>query len=314
MMLDVKPPDYDIESLEAGEAVAVDWTGDMYFEDRRALTRSSLGLMPGKPRALRKWLDGESRDTESTAKSLGTLTHMAALEPARFMSLALPAADRPEIADGRAAHGTPGRVAWEQWQVHVKARAKVLAANSSALDISARDRARITGMISALFAHAEAAVILNAQGYCEQTIVWREPTTGLLAKVRVDKLMRLGRRDVFGTNLDPGDVVFDLKTTDDDAPRPFLKSAWRHGCIPQAALYTDAVEALLGRKPQWIFGAVTQAPTEEQNHGVSVYTMTDEQLGRGREIYRNQMIAVMERRDSNDWTPSHRRGVQLLPM
>ena len=311
-MIDVKPADFDIESLAPGDAVAVDWTAERYHADRKALTRSSLSLLPRAPAKLRDWLAGvDDGGSQNDQQRLGTWLHEAVLEPERLN--ALPSIPRPAIANGRAGKGTPERAAYDGWRAAMDRRDSMARAYGAAV-MTAEDGVRLAGMYQALARHTEAAAFFRAPGISEATIVWREPATGLMVKVRPDRLARLGARQTFGTDLPTGLVCGDLKSTDDDEAHAFARSAWRFGYMTQAGLYSDAVEALTGEPPIWMFFAVSQEPIADGSHGVSAYVLDDEQIAKGRNIYQRKLVEAAERIASNDWTPGHRRGVNSLPM
>ena len=159
-----------------------------------------------------------------------------------------------------------------------------------------------------------ASVLLSGGGSSEQTIVWREPTTELLVKVRVDWLTRVTALGAYGTDLAPGLYDVDMKSTAADSPGLFARSARSYGYVEQASLYTAATEALHGEPVTWMWIAATSEPDRDGQHGVSVYALTPEQRERGREIYMAQLFDALDRMTRNDWTPAHRHGVQTLPL
>jgi len=301
------------DTLAPGQAVAVNWSEQQYFADRQALTRSALGLLPFKPMQFGAWVRNELVEREATDDMrFGTLLHAALLEPERFSKTWLPKPTKPAHARAGAGAGTPTRLAFEAWKLAEAAHEITVQKYPNALAATANDIARINGIRDAVRRHDVASVLLSTPGLSEQTIVWREPMTELLVKVRVDWLTRISAVDAFGTDLEPGLYDVDLKSTAMDSPGLLAQSVRKFGYLPQAALYSDATEALFGEPVMWMWVAVTGEPDFDGKHGASVYALTPEQRERGREIYKAQLFEALDRLSRNDWSPAHRRGVQTL--
>jgi hypothetical protein len=243
----------------------------------------------------------------------GTLLHAAILEPERFASTWLPKPTKPAHARAGAA-GTRERLAFEAWKWAEAVHQITVQKNPDALPVTDADLTRLNGIRDAVSRHGVASVLLGTSGLPEQTIVWREPMTELLVKVRVDWLTRISPVDAFGTDLEPGLYDVDLKSTAMDSPGLLAQSVRKFGYLPQAALYLDATEALYNEPVTWMWVAVTSEPDYDGKHGVSVYALTPEQRERGREIYKSQLFDALDRLSRDDWSPAHRRGVQTLPM
>ena len=301
------------DDISPGQAIADDRTEQQYFADRRALTRSALGLLPFKPLQLGAWVRDELVEREATDDMhFGTLLHAALLEPARFASLWLPKPTKPAHARKGALAGTPERLAYEAWARADAAHEATVKEYPNALSVTHDDLERIKRICEAVRRHDVASVLLGTPGLPEQTIVWREPMTELLVKVRVDWLTRISAVDAFGTALEPGLYDVDLKSTAMDSPGLLAQSVRKFGYLPQAALYSDATEALHGEPVHWMWVAVTSESDTDGKHGVSVYTLTPEQRERGREIYKAQLFEALDRLSRDDWSPAHRRGIHTL--
>jgi hypothetical protein len=305
----------DFDAIEPGQAIAVSWSERQYFADRRALTRSALGLLPYKPLQLGAWVRGETVEHEATNDMrFGTVLHAAILERDRFASTWLAKPTKPAHARAGAAAGSPERLAYELWKRAESAYEITARRNPDAIPLTCDDLTRINGICDAVCRHDVASALLGSIGLPEQTIVWREPMTELLVKVRVDWLTRISAVDAFGTDLSPGLYDVDLKSTAMDSPGLLAQSVRKFGYLPQAALYADATEALTGESVSWMWIAVTSEPDSDGKHGVSVYALTPEQRERGREIYKSQLFDALDRLTRNDWTPAHRHGIQTLPL
>lgn len=306
----------DPSDIELGQAIVVDWSSADYINDRKALTRSAIGLLPYSPLDLGAWLRGDPiRQDQTDDMAFGTALHIALLEPGRFSATWLPKPTKPADARSTAPAGTPERRAFEAWKHAVAAHEATVKMCPDALPVTGADLERINSIREAVRQHDVASTLLSSEGISEQTIVWREPVTGLLVKVRVDRLARLSAADVFGTDLAPGLYDTDLKTSASDSPGLFARSGRKYGYLPQASLYVDVTEALYHEPVTWMWVVAATEPDRDGKYGVSTYPLTSEQRARGREIYMAQLVEALDRLRRDDWTPAHRHGVAApLPL
>jgi hypothetical protein len=320
----------DVVDLALGQAVAVDWSAEQYFTDRTALTRSALCLLAENPAEFeRYWDHGERRKFKgSVATDFGTSAHLALLEPPEWTRrLGLPLPPKPRKggpSDDLVAVAASCGVSradlermipstTEQWKTAIDARARLLAGMPERIDVSLHDYFRLLRVQRSVWAHPQASTLLHAPGNAEQTIVWREPTSGLLVKVRIDKLSEVSQEaadDVDG--IAPGLAIVDLKTTRAKgrrAPWVFAKHARELGYHVQNALYLDATRAAFGDGARFYFVAVCN----EGDFETSTWQLPDEAVEQGREIYQNLLLEVCERRETFDWRHGYTRGVTILP-
>jgi hypothetical protein len=298
--------------LELGQAIAVDWTEADYFGDRSALTRTSLGMLRSDgpdydPTAFAEWLAGVEQDDDSTkATTRGTNSHLGVFQPNEWIRrVGIPVVPRPPGA--RKTGAEENKALWRAWQMALAMRDKAVSTIPDRIDVTPQAFAEVAAISCSAWAHPEANVLLSAPGKIEQTILWREPNTGVLVKVRLDKFSTLTRAQVYGTALPHGPAISDLKTTRDHRPKPFWRSAESYGYLEQAALYSDATEALIGERPAFYFIAI-----RSEKPRTAVYMPTDEQLQRGRDRYVAQLYEFVDRQQSGDWRAPHECGVQPL--
>lgn len=101
--------------------------------------------------------------------------------------------------------------------------------------VLAKDGAVIDEMAEALRRHPTAAALLDpAAGRPEQTVVWRDPATGVMCRALLD-FLRHPRRD---QRL----VIPDYKTADRVDPDAIERALWDYAYFGQAAWYSEAVE------------------------------------------------------------------------
>jgi hypothetical protein len=331
----------DLCDIEPGQAVAVDWTEQEYFSDRKALTRSALWLLADNPAQFeRQWEAGEPRpDKSNISMEFGTAGHLAILEPAEWeRRLGLPIPPKPlkgkqlaellelaakcDIANDELLKMIPANT--EAHASAVAMREKLLASIPDRIDIGLLDYLRLLCVHRSVWSHPQARTILRAPGPIlptgepvhgiEQTIIWREPTSGLLVKVRVDKLADISTEAAADVvDLDAGIGVADLKTMRHKGrrvPWMLMKSARDLGYHVQDALYRDAVRALLPNEPvNFYFIAICS----EGDFDTSTWRLPDEAVEQGREFYQQRLLEIRDRRFTYDWRHTYTRGVQTLP-
>jgi hypothetical protein len=334
-------PGYSPDDIELGQAVAVDWTAAQYFADRTALTRSALWLLADNPAAFeRHWEGGEQQPTEpSISMDFGTHSHLAILEPDEWeRRLGLPVPPKP-VKDKRLAKLRDLAAKCEVSEhellkmipanndAHASAvamREKLTASISDRIDIALLDYLRLLCVLRSVWSHPQASTILRAPGPTlptgepvhgiEQTIIWREPTSGLLVKVRVDKLADISREAAADVDdLDSGICVGDIKTMRHKgrrAPWMLMRSAKDLGYHVQDALYRDAVQAAFpGETVNFYFIAICS----EGDFETSTWRMPDVAVEQGREFYRQRLLEIDERRITYDWRHTYTRGVPTIP-
>lgn len=230
-----------IEDLEPGQAMMVDWTAEEYLGDAQCESRSELWMLSKDPPRYHATVVAKSMPWPGSKEmDLGTLIHMAVLEPSRFLSTVTikpnkPRGTRPK-STGPSDAAKFGLTPVDQWTAY--------AAHNESLEIFKRSGGwvisqamaeLVTDIATKVARHGFASDLLGLPGVNEQTIIWREPTTGLLCRVRLDSLRDLP---------DGARVITDLKSTHTPEPEAFGRSIEKLGYDFQAGFYTDAVQAL----------------------------------------------------------------------
>lgn len=268
------------DNLAPGQAVAVDWDFGRYLGDRECISRSGLLLARDDPEAYALGL--KSDDTE--ALKLGRLVHLAVLEPQEWASRIAP----PRKPDP-AWVGT--KSAWK------KLRASLIQANADArpIDITDQLRDKVEAIAARVRRHKFAAGLIGLDGPTEQTIIWREPRTGVLVRVRPDKL---------GKVRGGGIAVPDLKTTRDPRPDEFSRSMLKLNYHFQAAMYVDAVQALHPGAPvTFAIIAVRTSPP----YKVGAWPVAERAIQKGRDEYLEALHEFARRRAEDDWVEDWER-------
>lgn len=98
--------------------------------------------------------------------------------------------------------------------------------------LGADDMAAVLGMRDAILAHPRARTLVEGAGGAELTGIFEDPETGVLCRIRPDRLVeRAG-------------MLVDLKTTRDAAPWAFPGDAERRGYFRKLAFYRRGLRAL----------------------------------------------------------------------
>lgn len=177
----------------------------------------------------------------------GTLAHCALLEPdamaARYVVVPEDAPRRPTEAQWKAAKSSPESQAakdwWRDWQQKASGREVITAA----------EWALCQAQIQAIKVVPELAQLL-ASGVGEVSIFWIDPDTRLYCKARLDWLQVEGKKA----------RILELKSTADESPAGFGRTAARMKYELQRAHYIDAIKYGARLKfDSWTFAAVTSA-------------------------------------------------------
>lgn len=267
---------------------------DMPFDDYHAVeavSASGLRVFSRSP-----WHYRNRVEIKPTRPMLrGTLAHCALLEPdamaARYVVVPEDAPRRPTDAQWNAKKSSESSEAakawWRDWQAQAGSRQI----------ISAEDFALCRQQLEAVAAVPELAELLSS-GRGEVSIFWTDPTTRLYCKARIDWL------HVTYT----GARILELKSTADESPAAFGRTAARMKYELQRAHYIDAVRIGARLKViDWTFAAVTAAAPV-----LAVpYDLTDELI----EQASDERAELMERmawcQKESRW-PAYGDGKQLL--
>ena len=136
-----------------------------------------------------------------------------------------------------------------------------------------------------------------ALGLVEAAIQWTDKVTGVPCKCRMDYCL---------PDLDIP-VVLDLKTTRDASPKAFGRSVYEFGYHVQAAMYSDALEAVTGKTPMFLFFCVENTPP----HHTAKYFLDDQALWMGQDKYRDLLKKYQECVESGEWPGYSDEFVQL---
>lgn len=200
---------------------------------------------------------------ETATFRLGTAAHMAVLEPARFQTAY-------EIFRGKKRQGK----AWEEFETAAIRGGKAV--------LNVKEHAGAVAISAAIRAHERANHYLSG-GKPEETMQWTIDAGDLRFDCK-------GRADYIGV------AIVDLKSTADASPSEFGWSVVKYGYLGQAAWYSDGHFLATGVRKPFVFVAVEKKPP----FMVQVYTVTEEELEMGRNLYLS-LLAKLDYCTKNNW-------------
>jgi hypothetical protein len=203
--------------------------------------------------------------TDTRAKDIGSALHCAILEPMRYKTDYLTV----DCEDRRSA---------------IYKSACKYRAGSNVLTQAEGDN--IKGMMCGVMRNGSCRELLEMPGDYELSVVAKDPVTGVLVKVRYDKLCRMHA------------IPIDLKKTQSAKPADFQRAIINYDYHLSAALYQDVWEWLHGETLQpmrWI------ACEEKSPHAAMRYKIDEETLMLGRALYRDALNIYAECLDKGEW-------------
>lgn len=199
------------------------------------------------------------------AKEIGSAIHCAILEPERFII-------DYRIVDCEARTSSAYKAACKD---HPKERV-----------LTTAEHENIIGMQAGVVRNRKCRELIEADGKYELSVFAKDPETGVLVKVRYDKLI-----DAIG-------MPVDVKKCQDASREQFRRSIGNYHYQLSAAFYMDAWEWLHGEKldvMRWI------AVEEQSPHAAARYMPNDEALKVGRAQYRVALNIYAECLERDEW-------------
>lgn len=251
-----------------------DLPADQYHADQ-AYSFSAIKQAMRSPAHLKAWLTAPPEQTP--AMRLGTLTHLAVLQPDLFGSTTAVA----PIVDRRTKEG---KSIWEQFQVQ----------NTGKEIITNDEREQLTAMRDSVRIHPAASALLG-EGTAEVSVFNQCVETGLPLKARMDWVRE--------------NAIVDLKTTEDASPAGFAKSVSNYRYDLQAAHYRRMLK-LQGRGdlPFYLIAVEKEAP-----FAVAVYRLDEGDLTLADMQMQQQLRAIASCCEFNSW-PAYSREVETLTL
>lgn len=201
--------------------------------------------------------------------------------------------DKPHFSIGKAAHDCillgerwathyhvlPDGFAWNKTKAMADEIAEATEAQKAGKVLLRHDDAEIVAQVVASLKANKLAMKALTNGVAEETLVWKDPLTGIWLRARPDF------RPNSITSGASVRVVPDLKfmAPTHCSPDGFQRSIHNNGYHQSAALYTDGIKAVFGCAPtHWLHIVVEK----EAPFSVSLYPLPQEDIERGRMLNR----------------------------
>lgn len=246
----------------------VEQTNDEYHSGP-GISKSHLDTIAGSsPKHYwHKYLNPDREPNEPTpALVLGSAIHSIILEPDLFTQdyVANPGIERRSNA-GKAEY------------------AAFVAENKGKTVLDDEQMQACLAIRDAVHFHPVAAGLLTG-GAAEQAFYAIDPETGELIKCRTDYMA--------------GDIIVDVKSTEDASPDGFGKSAANFRYPVQVCWYQDVLDAAFGEHPQhWAFLAVEKKPP----YAIGIYFPDATDVARARVAARRDFMRIIEHKRSGQW-------------
>lgn len=244
------------------------------YHKRPELSNSGNNIVIDQSPAHFKYLR-ENPEEPTAALVTGTIVHSGILEPDKFLEthVAMPECDRRT------------KVGKEFYE-------KFLIENSDKTVMTAPVYHQVFGMIGSVMAHATAKAILQKN---HNELSFFGEIDGVKVRCRPDIIRQ-------------GNLLADLKSTDDASFRAFQKTVATYKYHRQAAFYCDLVSQITGET----YDTFTVIAVEKSApYAVQVFVLDEATLEKGREEYRRGLAIYRECLLTNKW-PAY--AVEAVPM
>lgn len=243
---------------------------DLEYRLWSGASQSQLSILKKSPAHLKASIDQPSEQTGAMA--LGSAVHCAILEPEKFKTRY---GIVPDDVDRRSAAGK------QRYGDLVAQFGDRLIGESEYHEI-------IVPMREAVVAHSVGGLMLREAEFVEGSVFWRDETTGIGRKARID-----------GYSLELR-TIFDLKTTADASRDEFASSIYRLGYHRQGAFYTEALRRFGQNVEHFVIVCVEKKPP----FAVATYRLTNEALLAG-EVEVRRLLKVYDKCVQTDQWPGY---------
>lgn len=254
---------------------------EMPFEDYlKVEAASSHGLMDiRRSPKYYKWRKNNQKKTD--AMSLGSLVHSLVLEP-HILENKMRVKQK---VDGRTKEGKAYN---EDFMASVAPGDIVIDTEMNSTLLKIRD---------SLFENDFSKKILNTPSIKETAGFWVHDHTGAFCKIRPDIAIL------------EGDIMVDIKTTQNAHPMSFMKDIYNLNYDIQAAFYIDGYREITGRTPKFVWLCVEN----NEPHDVACYHATEKIYGFGKVRYEKTLAQYAHCYSTNSW-PGYAQGIVPLDL
>lgn len=235
------------------------------------VSKSQLDDIADTP-ALYLWRKNSPVDPEKTKTlDIGTAFHCRVLEPEEFDKRFIVA---PEFNRRTNAGKEEEKAFLEEYS------------STGKTVITAAEGRKIELMYQSVLALPLGQWLVESTGYCESSIYWEDPETGILCRCRPDKI------------IPEYHWIMDVKTTADT--HRFKTSYYDYRYHVQDAFYSDGYQAQFGEQPTFVF-LVVSTTAECGRYPVEIFMMSEDAKRAGQQEYRRNLHTLSECTLNDEW-------------
>ncbi|HHT0302093.1 RecE family exodeoxyribonuclease [Raoultella planticola] len=235
------------------------------------VSKSQLDDIADTP-ALYLWRKNAPVDPEKTKTlDIGTAFHCRVLEPEEFDKRFIVA---PEFNRRTNAGKEEEKAFLEE------------CASTGKTVITAAEGRKIELMYQSVMALPLGQWLVESTGYCESSIYWEDPETGILCRCRPDKI------------IPEYHWIMDVKTTADI--HRFKTAYYDYRYYVQDAFYSDGYQAQFGEQPTFVF-LVVSTTAECGRYPVEIFMMSEDAKQAGQQEYRRNLQTLSECTLNDEW-------------
>lgn len=240
-----------------------------YHSETTRVSKSSLSEIAKSPAHYHyKYLSGEYKKKETPDFAFGSLFHCIVQEPAEFTKRYYVA---PFSVDRRT---KDGKNQWKIWETAATGK-KIIPRDHYTRALDMKQKIFTNPIIRELY----------STGVAEKIFTFKDRWHNVPCKIMVDWLYE-------------GDLMVDLKTTDDASPDGFARSCRKYGYTIQSPFYKDGFETATGKKCRgFIFVAVEKEPP----HHFAMYQLDATSEEYGRQMYIDHLETYKKCKASGVW-------------
>jgi hypothetical protein len=255
-----------VSTLSIGDPIQTGWIYGLSLEAYLAIPAMSASGIEAFRRSPAHFLEERLHPKEPTeAMREGSALHLAILEPELYEGRYI-AVGQCEAITGKGTQCTNQGSVYRDGQSfcgvrgHDPLAGEPMAAGLCVMAAEALDR--IEGMKRAVLAHPQAAQYFRGKGQSEVTGVWRDEASGVLCKIRLDRMV------------ERASVHMDLKRVADASKDAFRRQVGRMVYARLSQFYRRGMAAL--GKPA--IGSSLIAVEANRPHGCQAFLLNEEQL------------------------------------
>lgn len=245
------------------------------------ISQSGLWQIRKSPAHFKCYRQEERRPT--AAMQLGSMIHSAILEPKDFDAIYC---IEPKI-DKRTKEGKAAHAAW-------------LVDNVGKIGVDQETMTQVLELADVARTHP-LVVPFIADSTNEVCAYWKDYETGAICRMRADGITELPNY---------GNVIFDIKTTEDASYKSFASSIANYGYYLQAAYYLAGLSQIMKEEVKaFVFIVIEKNPP----YGIQLYTASQTMLDAGKSLMRSLLNRYVHCLATDEW-PGYPTCIQEIDL